>query len=212
VAAVASAPTMAAAGVLLGMTADQCSSRAAHLRRIGVAVPRKAGGTLAEVLERGTRVGPGCWAWAGRTDSDGVGTVCLAGGTRHTRRVITARKAAYLAYVGPIPAGASVVPKCANIFCVRPDHLEAVRHSAESRKSRQALGLGPAMPKTHPLTCSGCGSPFFGERRQKKRAELGKPVSCGCRRGRHCAGPRGTLRERVEAARMAEAEEVTAPR
>jgi len=63
---------------------------------------------------------PGCWLWTGKIANMGYGRIRI--GPAALREHNTHR-AAYELFVGPIPAGMSVLHKCDVRSCVRPDHL-----------------------------------------------------------------------------------------
>lgn len=98
--------------------------------------PRSA--SLADKLEfRGWSVTPGgCWCWSGRGFS-GVGY----GKIRFNGRELYVHRAAYEAWVGPIPEGQVVRHKCDNPPCINPDHLEVGTHS-DNAKDREQRGRG----------------------------------------------------------------------
>jgi hypothetical protein len=58
-----------------------------------------------------------CWNWTG-DKQNGYGRIKI------NCKKIQAYRAAYEAWVGPIPTGMSVHHKCANRSCVNPEHLE----------------------------------------------------------------------------------------
>lgn len=63
------------------------------------------------------------WLWTGRCDDNGYGLLVVptkGGGWRHSYR---AHRFAYLAYVGEIPPGLSVLHTCDTPPCVCPIHL-----------------------------------------------------------------------------------------
>lgn len=67
-----------------------------------------------------------CWEWRGKRDSGGYGVLCR---NRNGKRCnLTAHRAAYEAWVGPIPEGLVLDHLCRNHACVNPDHLEPVTH------------------------------------------------------------------------------------
>lgn len=62
----------------------------------------------------------GCWEWQGYRDRKGYGRFSLK-----DRPVVVAR-AAYEAFVGPIPVGYTIDHLCRNPPCVNPAHLQPV--------------------------------------------------------------------------------------
>jgi hypothetical protein len=69
-----------------------------------------------------------CIEWTGCRDKDGYGR---SGKT-------LAHRVAYIAAVGPIPAGMELDHLCRNRGCVNPEHLEPVTHYENMRRSRLA--------------------------------------------------------------------------
>lgn len=65
----------------------------------------------------------GCREWVGSVGGSGYGNINVSGKTT------TASRAAYIAFVGPVPEGCEVDHLCRNRLCVNPDHLEAVTHA-----------------------------------------------------------------------------------
>ena len=70
-----------------------------------------------------------CWRWTGAGYPTGHGHFAWAeaGGYAH--------RAAYLLFVGPIPAGHWIAQTCRNHDCVNPAHLEALTPSQAIRRS-----------------------------------------------------------------------------
>ena len=70
----------------------------------------------ANVRQRISHDGDGCWPWIGPTDRDGYGIHCH----KQAHRVV------YTYLRGPIPTGLSIDHLCKTRNCVNPRHLEAV--------------------------------------------------------------------------------------
>jgi len=68
----------------------------------------------------------GCWAWTGATAGPGYGQFGRNG---------LAHRVAYERAFGPIPEGMEIDHLCRNRRCVNPDHLDAVSHEENLRRS-----------------------------------------------------------------------------
>lgn len=65
------------------------------------------------------QMGDGCWLWTARRDKYGYGLVKRNNPALNTK----AHRRSWEIHFGPIPAGLSVMHRCDNPPCVRPDHL-----------------------------------------------------------------------------------------
>lgn len=71
----------------------------------------------------------GCWVWQRFKDSQGYGWI-KRGGKRHP-----AHRLMYEQVHGPVPDGLEIDHLCRNESCVNPEHLEAVTHTQNMRRS-----------------------------------------------------------------------------
>lgn len=65
--------------------------------------------------------GSGCWEWTGQIGKRGYGMLSVP--RRYGTRNQYAHRVSWLLHHGPIPEGLSVLHRCDNPKCIRPDHL-----------------------------------------------------------------------------------------
>lgn len=72
------------------------------------------------ILKNVVKTDSGCWIWQGRASGGmGYGTICI------DHKYISAHRASYMAFHGPIPEGMYVCHTCDVPLCVNPEHLYA---------------------------------------------------------------------------------------
>ena len=71
----------------------------------------------------------GCWTWTRSTNGVGYGMFFLRGQRHYAHRFTYAQVA------GPIPPGFVIDHLCRNTLCCNPEHLEAVTHLENVRRS-----------------------------------------------------------------------------
>ena len=64
-----------------------------------------------------------CWIWQGQISNSGYGRVMELQPNR-TTKMVSAQTASYHAFIGSVPDGYLVKPKCGQRLCINPDHLE----------------------------------------------------------------------------------------
>lgn len=77
----------------------------------------------------------GCWSWTGATHQPNKAVPSRYGRFRMGTRVEEAHRAAYLLFVGGIPADLTVDHLCRNTLCVNPQHLELVSQAENTRRA-----------------------------------------------------------------------------
>ena len=79
-----------------------------------------------------------CWEWQGQRDKAGYGRVSVGSRIDGTKRIASAHRTAYEAFVGPVPDGLELDHLCRNRGCVNPAHLEPVTRLENVRRARRA--------------------------------------------------------------------------
>ena len=102
----------------------------------------------------------GCWLWLGPTTTYGYGTI--AKGALSPKQAVSAHRASYVEFVGPIADGWEIDHECECTHCINPDHLKAVtplqhRWRTAARKSRRRHDWLELLPR-HKWPVAG-GSP-----------------------------------------------------
>ena len=97
----------------------------------------------------------GCWEWQKALRSTGYGHFGRSSGKRDTNRSISAHRASYEEFIGPIPDGLFVLHKCDNPPCVNPEHLFIGTHQdnmddmvRKGRSGKKSAAIDAAMKNT----------------------------------------------------------------
>lgn len=101
---------------------------------------RTLGDALARIQDRSITPRPDCRIWVGATDR-GYGRISVGGVVMRVHRVV------WESVNGPVPDGMELDHICRIRACCNPDHLEAVTHSENVRRS---YALRPAMQRSNP--------------------------------------------------------------
>jgi hypothetical protein len=113
---------------------DLCNMHYQRARKHGNATlgPRRAQiRSLPEIaaLVKYRRIEDGHWLWTGTTNGVGYGVVFI----RYCRWYV--HRLSYVLAVGPIPPGMELDHLCRVRSCFNPEHLEAVTHAENMRRS-----------------------------------------------------------------------------
>lgn len=118
----------------------------------------------------------GCWVWPGAKTGTGYGQVRLDGKKPYTHILM------YVAVNGPVPDGLELDHLCRNRACCNPDHLEAVTHAENLRRSPIHNGnkthckhghvLPDKVPGTRQRRCYACERERTRERKAKGTLRL----------------------------------------
>lgn len=103
----------------------------------------------------------GCWIWQGAISTSGYGKAC---GT-YVHRL------SYVVAKGPIPADTEIDHLCRNRLCFNPEHLEAVTHRENVRRSPRS-GSTTHCRHGHEYTSHGYWLDVSGRKRCKECRRL----------------------------------------
>lgn len=138
------------------------TSSDAYFDRVG----RMYRGTLAErLLQRSVVDADGCWIWQLTANRAGYGKLKY-----RALGIMYAHRAAYLAFIGPIPEGMTVDHLCYVTLCVNPEHLRLLTRSDNARGQR----------KVHNPTCQR-GHAWTPENTVRRKSRPTGPLTRRCR-------------------------------
>jgi hypothetical protein len=108
-----------------------CGMHYQRFRKYGTPEDNKnTHGDLETRLLRRLNKTPTCWLWTGAKRSTDYGSITSDG---PPYRILSAHRAAYEIYKGPIPDGMVVMHKCDTPLCCNPDHLELGTHKENTQ-------------------------------------------------------------------------------
>lgn len=117
-----------------------------------------------------------CWIWQGRPEANGYAKRCF---WPTIRRNAWVHRAAYEAFIGPIPAGLHIDHLCRQRLCCNPRHLEPVTQAENNRRCTRLL-IRDVCKRGHPRTganlmmpsrnCRECYNALKRQRRAAKKA------------------------------------------
>lgn len=111
-----------------------------------------------------------CWLWSGAPDVSGYGEFKINGKTWKAHRF------SYFVTYGDVENGVSVLHKCDNPICVRPDHLELGTQSKNIRdcvsRGRHYMASKTHCKNGHPLTKENISNSYSCEKRRWRRCNL----------------------------------------
>lgn len=108
-------------------------------------MPKSVRGVSNKKLVKLPRDTGGCWPWQARVNEGGtpVKSLALADGKQ---QVVNARRWVWEMFLGPVPAGLTVLSKCGNLMCVNLAHCElGTRQEAAVARSSSKVSAEDAV-------------------------------------------------------------------